>query len=47
MRPRLGLAHALLGDPPVLILDEPINGLDPVGIHAVRELLRGHAARGG
>jgi ABC-2 type transport system ATP-binding protein len=47
MRQRLGLAHALLADPPLLMLDEPINGLDPVGIRAVRELLRGHAARGG
>jgi ABC-2 type transport system ATP-binding protein len=47
MRQRLGLAHALLADPPVLVLDEPINGLDPVGIRATRELLRGHAARGG
>ncbi|WP_370946418.1 ABC transporter ATP-binding protein [Amycolatopsis sp. cg5] len=47
MRQRLGLAHALMANPPVLMLDEPINGLDPVGIRAVRELLRGHAARGG
>jgi ABC-2 type transport system ATP-binding protein len=47
MRQRLGLAHVLLADPPLLMLDEPINGLDPVGIRAVRELLRGHAARGG
>lgn len=47
MRQRLGLAHAVLAHPPVLILDEPVNGLDPVGIRAVRELLRGHAARGG
>lgn len=47
MRQRLGLAHALLADPPLLILDEPINGLDPVGIRAIRDLLRGHASRGG
>ena len=47
MRQRLGLAHALLASPPILILDEPINGLDPVGIRAIRELLRGHAAQGG
>jgi ABC-2 type transport system ATP-binding protein len=47
MRQRLGLAHALLANPPLLMLDEPINGLDPMGIRAIRELLRGHAARGG
>jgi len=47
MRQRLGIAHALLGDPPVLILDEPANGMDPQGIWWMRELLRGHAARGG
>ncbi|MFC4947645.1 ABC transporter ATP-binding protein [Pseudonocardia sp. GCM10023141] len=47
MRQRLGLAQALLANPPLLMLDEPINGLDPVGIRAVRELLRGHAGRGG
>ncbi|GGU22054.1 ATP-binding cassette domain-containing protein [Lentzea flava] len=47
MRQRLGIAHALLTNPPLLILDEPINGLDPEGIRAVRNLLRGHAARGG
>lgn len=47
MRQRLGLAAALLGAPPVLILDEPGNGLDPQGIRALRELLRAHAGRGG
>ncbi|GDY30647.1 ABC transporter ATP-binding protein [Gandjariella thermophila] len=47
MRQRLGLAHALLTNPPMLILDEPINGLDPEGIRAIRQLLRDHAARGG
>ena len=47
MRQRLGLAAALLGEPPVLILDEPGNGLDPQGIRTVRDLLRAHAASGG
>ncbi|MFG1921295.1 ABC transporter ATP-binding protein [Cryptosporangium sp. NPDC048952] len=47
MRQRLGLAHALLGDPAVLILDEPANGLDPEGIHWMRGLLREFADRGG
>ena len=46
MRQRLGFAGALLGDPPVLILDEPANGLDPKGIHEMRDLLRARAARG-
>ena len=41
MRQRLGIAHALLGDPSVLILDEPANGLDPAGIHWMRGLLKG------
>jgi ABC-2 type transport system ATP-binding protein len=47
MRQRLGLAHALLGDPAVLILDEPANGLDPAGIRWMRELLRSFADAGG
>ena len=40
MKQRLGLASALIGQPPILILDEPTNGLDPVGIHEIRTLIR-------
>jgi ABC-2 type transport system ATP-binding protein len=47
MEQRLGIASALLGEPATLVLDEPVNGLDPEGIHWMRNLLRGFAAEGG
>jgi ABC-2 type transport system ATP-binding protein len=47
MRQRLGIANALIGDPQILILDEPANGLDPEGMRWMRDLLRDFARRGG
>jgi ABC-2 type transport system ATP-binding protein len=46
MKQRLGVAAALLGDPPVLMFDEPVNGLDPEGVRWIRDLMRGLAKEG-
>ena len=46
MKQRLGIAMALLGNPKLLILDEPTNGLDPIGIEELRDLIRSFPAQG-
>jgi ABC-2 type transport system ATP-binding protein len=46
MKQRLGIAAALLGDPPILMFDEPVNGLDPEGVHWIRQLFTSMAAEG-
>src|SRR6201999_3469351 len=46
MGQRLGIAGALLGDPEILMFDEPVNGLDPEGIHWIRNLMKSLAAQG-
>ena len=46
MTQRLGIAASMLGDPPVLLFDEPINGLDPDGIRWIRAFLRARSAEG-